>query len=180
MKTKWPALGFGCLLLACAAVAVQPARAQTVQETSAGTAQRSASISNVAIARTGQQTTVRISGSGELHYQASRLESPARLVLDFADTRLADTQRKLSSEYVPVLDVRLGQPNPGQSRIVIDLEKQVPFDAQMEGSNVVVSFAVPAAAAIPAQLRGCQKAATAKTGGDACPANAASDLAVRK
>jgi type IV pilus assembly protein PilQ len=157
MKTKWPALGFGCLLLACAAVVVQPARAQTVQETSAGIAQQPASISNVAIARTGQQTTVRISGSGELRYQASRLESPARLVLDFADTRLADTQRKLSSEYVPVLGVRLGQPNPGQSRIVIDLEKQVPFDAQMEGSNVVVSFAVPAAAAIPAQLRSVKK-----------------------
>ena len=153
MKTKWPAFGFGCLLLACAAVAVQPACAQAVQETSAGIAAPSASISNVAIARTGQQTIVRISGSGELHYQASRLDSPARLVLDFADTRLADTQRKLSSEYVPVLGVRLGQPVPGQSRIVIDLEKQVPFEAQVEGSNVAISFAVPAVAAIPAQFR---------------------------
>ena len=164
MKTKWPALGFGCLLLACAAVAVQPARAQAFKETSGGAAvpsaaatTLSASISNVAIARSGQQTMVRISGSGDLHYQASRLENPARLVLDFADTRLADTQRKLSSEYVPVLGVRLGQPNPGQSRIVIDLEKQVPFDAQMDGSNVVISFAVPAAAAIPAQLRSVRK-----------------------
>ena len=64
---------------------------------------------------------MRISGTGELHYQTSRLDSPPRLVLDFADTRLAVARMKVSSEYAPVLDVRMGQPNPGQSRVVIDL-----------------------------------------------------------
>ena len=38
------------------------------------TAAPSASISNVEVAHTGQQTTVRISGTGELRYQASRLD----------------------------------------------------------------------------------------------------------
>jgi type IV pilus assembly protein PilQ len=157
MMIKWPAFAFGCLLLACAAVAVQPANAQAAHEMLVSTAAPSASISNVEVARTGQQTVVRISGTGELHYEASRLESPARLVLDFADTRLAVGRRKVSSEYVPVLGVRIGQPNPGQSRVVIDLENQVPFNTQTEGSNVVISFAAPAVSAIPAALRPARK-----------------------
>ena len=89
MKTKWPAFGFGCLLLACATATVQLVSAQVAHEATASTTAPSASISSVEVARAGQQTTVRISGTGELRYQASRLESPARLVLDFADTRLA-------------------------------------------------------------------------------------------
>ncbi len=38
MKTNWPALGFRCLLLAGAAVAVLPARAQVAQQTPTGAA----------------------------------------------------------------------------------------------------------------------------------------------
>jgi type IV pilus assembly protein PilQ len=152
MKTKWPAFGFGCLLLAYAAAAVQPARAQALQET-VSTVSPLASISNVEVARMGQQTTVRISGAGGLRYQTSRLDSPARLVLDFSDTRLKVTRRKVSSGYVPVLGVRMGEPNPGQSRIVIDLEKRVPFNANSEGSNVVISFDAPAASEMSATLR---------------------------
>jgi len=157
MMIKWPAFGSGCLLLACAAVAVQPASGQAAHEILVSTAAPPASISNVEVARTGQQTVVRISGTGELHYQASRLDSPARLVLDFADTRLAVGQRKVSSEYVPVLDVRAGQPVPGQARIVIDLEKQLPFHTQTEGSNVEISFTAPAVSAVPAALRPARK-----------------------
>jgi type IV pilus assembly protein PilQ len=156
MKIKTPAFGFACLLLAYAAVAVPPANAQATHETSASTTTPPASILNVEVARTGQQTLVRISGSGELHYKTSHLDSPARLVLDFPDTRLTLSPRKVSSDYVPVLGVRLGQPNPGQSRIVIDLDKQAPFTAKTEGSDVVLSFTAPEVAAIPAALRPVQ------------------------
>jgi type IV pilus assembly protein PilQ len=47
----------------------------------------------------------------------------------------------------------MGQPNPGQSRVVIDLVKLVPFSVQADGSNLKVSFATPAAATIPAAFR---------------------------
>jgi len=83
MKINWPALGFSCLLLAGAVVAVQPAGAQVALQTTAGIATSRVSISDVEIARPDQQTTVRIIGTGELHYQTSRLDSPPRLVLDF-------------------------------------------------------------------------------------------------
>jgi type IV pilus assembly protein PilQ len=145
MKTNWPAIGFRCLLLAGAAVAIQPAGAQVNQTLPASTALRPASISAVEVTQPGPQTTVRIKGTGELHYQSSRLDSPPRLVLDFADTRLEVARMKVSSEYAPVLDVRMGQPNPGQSRIVIDLAKSVPFSAQTDGSDVTIFFTTPTA-----------------------------------
>jgi type IV pilus assembly protein PilQ len=141
MKFNWPALGFSCLWLAGASVAVLPASAQVPQQTPASVTAPLASISAVEVTQPGQQTSVHISGTGELHYKTSRLDSPPRLVLDFADTRMNVRSQKVSSDYAPVLDVRMGQPNPGQSRIVIDLAKQVPFSTQADGSNVTISFA---------------------------------------
>jgi len=162
MKTNWPALGFSCLWLAGAAVAVPPASAQVAQQTHVSEGAPLASISAVEVAQPGPQTTVRIRGTGELHYQTSRLDSPPRLVLDFADTRLNVEKYKVPSEYAPVLDVRLGQPNPGQSRIVIDLAKLVPFSAQADGSDVTIFFTTPAALATPAALYPSRKPAQRK------------------
>ena len=159
MKTNWPALGFGCLMLAGAAVAVLPASAQVAQQTLVSVAAPQASISAVEVAHPGQQTTVQIRGTGELHCRASRLDSPSRLVLDFAETRLNVDKNRVSSDYAPVLDVRMGQPNSGQSRIVIDLAKQVPFSTQVEGSNVTISFTSEAALATPTALHPAKKPA---------------------
>jgi len=159
MKTNWPALGFSCLWLAGAAIAVPPASAQVAQQTPESASAPLASISAVEVAEPGQHTTVRISGTGELHYRASRLDSPPRLVLDFADTRLNVQKMKVASDYAPVVDVRMGQPNPGQSRIVIDLAKQVPYNAQVDGADVTISFETPAATAIPTALHPAKKPA---------------------
>jgi type IV pilus assembly protein PilQ len=159
MKTNWPALGFSCLWLAGAAIAVPPASAQVAQQTPASAAVPLASISAVEVAEPGQHTTVRISGTGELHYRTSRLDSPPRLVLDFADTRLNVQKMKVASDYAPVVDVRMGQPIPGQSRIVIDLAKQVPYNAQVDGTDVTISFETPAATAIPTALHAAKKPA---------------------
>ena len=157
MKINWPALGFSCLLLAGAAVAVPPASAQVASQTLASAVAPRASISAVEISQPGQQTIVRIRGAGELHYQTSRLDSPPRLVLDFAETRLNVGKYKVSSEFAPVLDVRMGQPNPEQSRIVIDLAKLVPYSAQADGSDVTIFFTTPAAPAIPVALHPARK-----------------------
>jgi len=159
MKTNWPALGFSCLWLAGAAVAVPPASAQVAQQIPVSAAAPLASISAVEVVQPGPQTTVRIHGTGELHYQTSRLDSPPRLVLDFADTRLNVEKYKVTSDYAPVLDVRLGQQTPGQSRIVIDLAKLVPFSAQADGSDVTIFFTTPAALAAPAALHPVRKPA---------------------
>ena len=124
MKTKWSAFRFGCLLLGGAALAALPISAQVAHEATMSPAAPSASISGVEVSHTGHQTAVRISGTGELRYQTSRLDGPPRLVLDFANTRLAVSRNTVPSEYVPVRDVRMGQPKPGKSRVVIDLAKE--------------------------------------------------------
>ncbi|HEX3377572.1 MAG TPA: type IV pilus secretin PilQ [Candidatus Acidoferrales bacterium] len=160
MKTNWPAFGFSCLLLAGAAVVNPSANAQVAHELPAGTGAM-ASISAVEVAQPGQQTTVRISGSGELHYQTSRLDSPPRLVLDFASTGLKVEKNKVQSEFPPVLDVRVGQPAAGLSRVVIDLAKQVPFTTAMDGSSVTISFSA-SEVAVPAALHTVKKSAQPK------------------
>jgi type IV pilus assembly protein PilQ len=153
MKTKWPALRFGCLLLAGAAVTAIPAGAQLAHDTMKTTAGPSSpAISGVRIAQSGQQTTVQITGTGELRYRTSRLDNPARLVLDFADTRLALSRLSIPSEYAPVRDVRMGQPNPGQARIVIDLAGSAPFEVHSDGAGITVSFTSSAANVIPATI----------------------------
>lgn len=143
MKTIWPAFGSGCLLLAGAVFSVPPANAQMAQELTTAAAPV-ASISAVDVTRSGQQTVVHITGTGALHYQTSRLDSPSRIVLDFAETRLNVGRYKVASEYGPVMDVRVGQPSPGQSRVVIDLDKLVPFTTQSDNSGVSVSFGATA------------------------------------
>lgn len=170
MKTKWPALGFGCLLLAGAVVATLPASAQTLQEASTSMAARTASISNVEVAQTGQQTIVRISGTGELRYLASRLDSPPRLVLDFSDTQLTARSNKVLSEYAPVMQVRMGQPDPRKSRVVIDLAKTVPFTAHTDGSAVTISFGESAVQATPASFRPVRKQSQQKLASVSVPA----------
>jgi type IV pilus assembly protein PilQ len=162
MKTKWPAFGFSSLLLAGAAVVIPSASAQVAHQLPASTGATAVSISAIEVAQPGQDTTVRISGTGELHYQTSRLDSPPRLVLDFASTGLKIDKNKVQSEFAPVLDVRVGQPAPGESRVVIDLAKQVPFTAAVDGSSVTISFATPEATATSAALRPAKKSAQAK------------------
>jgi type IV pilus assembly protein PilQ len=157
MKTNWPALGFRCLVLAGAAYAVLPASAQVAQVKGAGAPVPPASIAAVDVAQSGSQTTVRITGTGELHYRTSRLDSPPRLVLDFADTRLDLERSKVASAYAPVLDVRMGQPNPGQSRIVIDLAKPEEFSSQADGSRITIFFATPSAVTAPAAIQPARK-----------------------
>jgi type IV pilus assembly protein PilQ len=162
MKTNWSALGFTCLLLAGAAVAIPPVSAQDALQAPASEGATLSSISAIQVAQPGPQTTVRISGSGELRYQASRLDSPPRLVLDFSDTRLNVAKNKVQSDFAPVLDVRMGQPTPGVSRVVIDLAKQVPFTAQADGSNITIYFTAPSGTDASTALRPVKKSAQPK------------------
>ena len=162
MKTNWPAFGLSCLWLAGGVIAVPGANAQVARLTPASVETGRAAISAVEVAQSGLQTTVRITGA-DLRYQTSRLDSPPRLVLDFADTRLEVRRYKVASEYAPVVGVRMGQPNPGQSRVVIDLESQSAFTASQDGSSVTLTFAAPAGPVAAATIRPVQKPARRKS-----------------
>jgi type IV pilus secretin PilQ/predicted competence protein len=151
MKIKSPAFGFGSLLLAGAAMfGALPAVAQVAPQAGVSTTAQSASISKVLVDRSGQLTTVRILGTGDLSYEASRLDAPPRLVLDFSAAQLSRGIRKVASNYAPVSEVRVGQPVPGKSRVVIDLSQSLAFTEQSDATGVTISFEAPVAQAVPA------------------------------
>ncbi|MBI3669631.1 MAG: type IV pilus secretin PilQ [Acidobacteria bacterium] len=105
-------------------------------------------IAQVAVARAGQQTSVRVEGNGPLVYHAERLNNPERLVLDFNGARLALTQTSIPSELKPVRGVRLSQFKPDVARVVIDLERAVHYTVRTDGKGITVDFATPTAAPV--------------------------------
>jgi type IV pilus assembly protein PilQ len=143
MKTNWPALRHGCLILASVAVGVCPAFAQT-PETS-GIAAAPAVISSVAITQAPQRAAVRVEGEGRLDVHPARMQNPDRLVLDFTGARIAVQKTAILGVSAPVRGVRIGQYRPDVARVVIDLTAAAPFQLSRDGEAVVIQFEVPAA-----------------------------------
>src|SRR5258708_15561884 len=104
MKTNWPALRHGYLILARVALASSQLLAQT-QATSAV-------ISSVAITQAPERSAVRVEGEGRLDVHAGRMQNPDRLVLDFAGARLAVQKTVIPGIAAPVRGVRIGQYRP--------------------------------------------------------------------
>ena len=145
MKTNWPAYWLACLLLASSAFLASPVNAQTGSPPAPAASVPPAAtlIAQVEVSRADQQTSVRVEGNGRLSYQASRLSDPERLVLDFSGVRLALARTSVPSDWKPVRGVRLGQFKPDVARVVIDLERGVPYSVKAEGKSVTVAFAAP-------------------------------------
>jgi type IV pilus secretin PilQ/predicted competence protein len=146
MKTNWPALRHGCLILASVAVGVCPAFAQT-PETS-GIAAAPAVISSVAITQAPQRAAVRVEGEGRLDVHPARMQNPDRLVLDFAGARVAVQKTAIPGVSAPVRGVRIGQYRPDVARVVIDLTAAAPFQLSHDGEAVVILFETSAAAPV--------------------------------
>jgi type IV pilus assembly protein PilQ len=140
MKTNWPALRHGCLILASMALATSPALAQT-QEPAGAPA--TAVISSVAITQAPRRAAVRVEGEGRLEVRAARMENPERLVLDFAGARLAVQKTVIPGISAPVRGVRVGQYRPNVARVVIDLTAATPYRVSRDAGAVVISFDVP-------------------------------------
>lgn len=138
MKTNWPALRNGCLMLASAAFAASPMLAQS--QTPAGATTATAVISSVALTQGEQRASVRVVGEGRLEAHAVRMHNPDRLVLDFEGTRLAVQKTVIPGVASPVKEVRLGQYRPGVARVVVDLTNSAPYQLGHEGDALVVYF----------------------------------------
>jgi type IV pilus assembly protein PilQ len=148
MKTNWPAMRIGCLILASAALATSPTVAQTQEP--AGASATASVISSVAITQAAQSASVRVEGEGPLEVHAARVQNPDRLVLDFNATRLAVHKTVIPGVSTPVRGVRLGQFRPDVARVVIDLTAASPYKISRDGLSVVVSFeSAPAAETTP-------------------------------
>ena len=138
MKTNWPALRNGCLILASLACSAAPMLAQSHE--AAAVAPGAAVISSVAVTQASARSSVRVEGEGELYARATRMQNPDRLVLDFTATRMAVQKTVIPGVSAPVRGVRLGQYRPDVARVVIDLTAHTPYQIAHEGSALVISF----------------------------------------
>jgi type IV pilus assembly protein PilQ len=141
MKTNWPALRHGYLILASMALAASPVLAQT--QAPAGATSTSAVISSVAITQAPERSAVRVEGEGRLEVHAGRMQNPDRLVLDFAGARLAVQKTVIPGISAPVRGVRIGQYRPDVARVVVDLTTATPYQVSRDGEAVVIYFETP-------------------------------------
>jgi len=149
MKTNWPALRCGFLILSSAALSLSPALAQTQEP--AGATATSAVISSVAITQAPERASVRVEGEGKLDVHATAMQNPDRLVLDFSGARLAVSKTVIPGTAEPVRAVRLGQYRPNVARVVVDLSDVAPYQIARDGSAVVIQFDVqPHEPSVPA------------------------------
>jgi type IV pilus assembly protein PilQ len=139
MKTYWPAFRPSGLVLAAAMLVPHLAGAQAAK-LPAPLASPAASVAQVGVERVGQQTVVRVQGSGSRNYHVTRLSDPPRVVVDFDDARLAVPSNAVASDYAPVRRVRLGQARPDQVRVVIDLLNRAEFSVEQKDQALTVSF----------------------------------------
>ncbi len=138
MKTNWPALRNGCLILASLACGTAPLLAQSQE--SAGVTATSAVISSVAVTQASQHASVRVQGEGRLDAHAVRMQNPDRLVLDFVGTRMAVQRTVIPGVSAPVLGVRLGQYRPDIARVVVDLTAAAHYQIARDGNALVIDF----------------------------------------
>jgi type IV pilus assembly protein PilQ len=144
MKTNWPVIRSGFLILTSLAVGItlMPAHAQEL----AGVTATPAMISGVAILQNAsQRASVRVEGQGKLEARAARLQNPERLVLDFSSARLGSQKTVIAGAMAPILGVRLGQFRDDVVRVVIDLTEASHFQLSHDGTAVVVVFNEPGA-----------------------------------
>ena len=99
-------------------------------------------IEKIQLEQIGPRTEVRVAGNGRLTYHPLRLNQPERLVLDFVGTRLETPPRPVPTGVAPVRDVRAAQFTADTARVVIDLEKVVPYHIESAGNVVTVSFSL--------------------------------------
>ena len=173
MKTNWPALRNGCLILASLACGTAPLLAQSHDATE--TAPATAIISSVAVTQASARASVRVEGEGRLDAHAARMHNPDRLVLDFADTRMTVQKTIIPGVSAPVRDVRLGQFRPDVARVVIDLTGSAPYQIGRDGTALVIYFETETDSSVDTSAPTLTAAETSKAAfryADATPRNA--------
>jgi type IV pilus secretin PilQ/predicted competence protein len=139
MKTYWPVFRPSGLVLAAVMLVPHWTGAQTAKSATAQVPSESA-VAKVDVDRVGQQTVVRVQGDGPLNYHVSRLSDPPRVVVDFDAAHLIAPRNVIASDYEPVRRVRLGQSQPDQVRVVIDLAAVTPFKVEKREQALLVAF----------------------------------------
>jgi type IV pilus assembly protein PilQ len=151
MKMNWPAYRLACLILVSSTILASPLGAQLSPPapgvrmdvgavSTSPAASAATSIAQVEIGRSGERTSVRVEGNGRLIYKTEQLGSPDRLVLDFSGIHLPRPFAVFAGDGKPLRRVRLSQFQSDVARVVIDLERNVPYHLRTEGTSVTIEL----------------------------------------
>jgi len=85
---------------------------------------------------------VEIIADSEITYQTFKLRNPDRLVVDLPNTLNRIKQRRLDVNASPLKAIRIGQfrNDPPISRVVMDLDSQVPYQIQDRANGLVIAL----------------------------------------
>lgn len=96
-------------------------------------------LESIHLSQHGNQTTVRFDLDSAPKYRHFSLSNPSRAVIDFKDTRAADSVTKVSGGAVT--DVRIGRHTGGRLRAVFDLADGADLDdIQVDDNQVIARF----------------------------------------
>src|SRR5579864_5310231 len=95
------------------------------------------------------QVTMRLSGPAPQPLSFT-IDNPARISLDLPNTTLALPARRIDV-HTSGLDTILAAETKDRTRLVLNLDKLVPYDTRIDGSNIIVTLgAATGAAAVAA------------------------------
>jgi len=94
------------------------------------------------------QLTMRLSGPAP-QPMAFTIDNPARISVDLPNTTLALPSRRIDV-HTAGLDNILAAETKDRTRLVLNLDKLVPYDTRVEGNNVIMVLGAGAATAAPA------------------------------
>src|SRR5579862_505499 len=90
------------------------------------------------------QLTMRLSGPAPQPL-AFTIDNPARISLDLPNTTLALPSRRIDV-HASGLDTILAAETKDRTRLVLNLDKMVPYDTRVDGNNVIVMLGAAGAA----------------------------------
>jgi type IV pilus assembly protein PilQ len=88
------------------------------------------------------------------------IDNPARISIDLPDTALALAQRRIDVRQGG-LDSVLAAEGNGRSRLVLNLDRMVPYQTKVEGNRILVTLGQAAVAAEPPASAAARTAAAA-------------------
>jgi len=107
-------------------------------------------LKGVSTSGSGSTLEVRLTGDGEIAYNAFKLEKPSRIVLDLQGVKNATSKSSITVTDPHVKKIRISQfksaPDP-VTRVVLDLDSSLDFKVTNAADNLVVSFGGPSAPA---------------------------------
>ena len=166
----------------------KPVAAAKPVATSASASSSSNQLQHVSVVPGADGVEIEISSTQAVTPRVSKLNSPARVVVELPETVVASAQNKIPVGSAGVKGVRIGMDgkNPPTTSVVVDLEKPLAYELTQGAAGTViltlhtdgaapgVAKSAPAAAVKTASV----KTASAKTSASAAPAQAVAKPAV--